>query len=245
MDNKLIFDLGLHIGEDTDFYLKKGFKVVAIEANPELCLEGKKKFSEYIDNGQLTIINKAISDTNEKLRFYIHPTQKDWSSCFKEFINTDDSELKEIEVDGVTITNLINKFGTPRYMKVDIEGADVLVAKQLSELDIKPKYVSFETSRRDYASIFSFLFLSGYTSFQLINQQKYAGLSLENINKEGKSINYKFEFGSSGLFGEDLAVEKWINYDELLSRYTKFIDLRTLDMENLSLGWLDIHAKLS
>ena len=30
----LIFDVGLHRGEDTEFYLKKGFRVVAFEANP-------------------------------------------------------------------------------------------------------------------------------------------------------------------------------------------------------------------
>jgi hypothetical protein len=28
----LIFDVGFHRGEDTDFYLKKGFRVVAVEA---------------------------------------------------------------------------------------------------------------------------------------------------------------------------------------------------------------------
>jgi hypothetical protein len=32
----LIFDMGLHKGEDTDFYLRKGFDVVAFEANPFL-----------------------------------------------------------------------------------------------------------------------------------------------------------------------------------------------------------------
>ena len=30
----LIFDVGFHKGEDTEFYLKKGFPVVAADANP-------------------------------------------------------------------------------------------------------------------------------------------------------------------------------------------------------------------
>ena len=34
--NNLIFDVGLHTGQDTAFYLKKGFRVIAIEANPLL-----------------------------------------------------------------------------------------------------------------------------------------------------------------------------------------------------------------
>ena len=35
-DRNLIFDIGMHIGQDTEFYLKKGFRVVAIEADPTL-----------------------------------------------------------------------------------------------------------------------------------------------------------------------------------------------------------------
>jgi len=32
----LIFDIGANNGDDTAFYLKKGFRVVAIEADPAL-----------------------------------------------------------------------------------------------------------------------------------------------------------------------------------------------------------------
>ena len=35
-DPNLIYDVGLHLGEDTEYYLKKGFRVIAFEANPEL-----------------------------------------------------------------------------------------------------------------------------------------------------------------------------------------------------------------
>ncbi len=33
----LIYDVGMHNGADTDYYLKKGAKVVSIEADPQLC----------------------------------------------------------------------------------------------------------------------------------------------------------------------------------------------------------------
>ena len=39
--SNLIYDVGLHRGEDTDFYLKMGFGVVAVEANPELIAQCK------------------------------------------------------------------------------------------------------------------------------------------------------------------------------------------------------------
>jgi 16S rRNA A1518/A1519 N6-dimethyltransferase RsmA/KsgA/DIM1 with predicted DNA glycosylase/AP lyase activity len=31
----LIYDVGMHHGEDTEFYLRKGFRVVAFEADPD------------------------------------------------------------------------------------------------------------------------------------------------------------------------------------------------------------------
>ena len=32
----LIFDIGMHKGEDAEFYLRKGFRVVAFEADADL-----------------------------------------------------------------------------------------------------------------------------------------------------------------------------------------------------------------
>ena len=42
----MIFDVGCHNGQDFVFYLKKGFKVVAIEANPTLCTELRQRFAD-------------------------------------------------------------------------------------------------------------------------------------------------------------------------------------------------------
>ena len=55
-----IIDVGSHNGDDVDFYLKKGFKVVAIEANIELCNFMRDRFSDYIKNGILKIHNVSF-----------------------------------------------------------------------------------------------------------------------------------------------------------------------------------------
>jgi predicted RNA methylase len=46
---KTIYDIGMHSGRDTGFYLKKGFKVVAIEADPKHVQNGKEKFKSEIE----------------------------------------------------------------------------------------------------------------------------------------------------------------------------------------------------
>jgi 16S rRNA A1518/A1519 N6-dimethyltransferase RsmA/KsgA/DIM1 with predicted DNA glycosylase/AP lyase activity len=57
----LIFDVGMHLGEDTEFYLKKGFRVVAIEADPLHCSRVAERFAREVAKRQLVILNVAIT----------------------------------------------------------------------------------------------------------------------------------------------------------------------------------------
>jgi 16S rRNA A1518/A1519 N6-dimethyltransferase RsmA/KsgA/DIM1 with predicted DNA glycosylase/AP lyase activity len=55
---RLIYDVGAHKGEDTDFYLKKGFSVVAIEADPTLFSLLSERFDQHIELGKLTLLSR-------------------------------------------------------------------------------------------------------------------------------------------------------------------------------------------
>jgi len=245
VNEEIIFDLGFHNGDDTDFYLKKGFKVIAVEANPDLVKEGIKRFQKYIDEKKLIIVNKAISDKRGHQDFYIHPNKSDWSSCDKKLAESDGSQSKMVSVETTSLNSLYQEFGAPRYIKVDVEGCDVMVAKQLYELENKPQYISFETSKRDYAGIFAWLFVSGYIKFQLVNQSNNPNRIKDNQNSfEGKNINYNFTMYSSGFFGKDLSESNWVSFDEALARYVKYRELKFLDNKELALGWIDVHASL-
>ena len=242
----LIFDLGFHNGDDTDFYIKKGFCVVALEANTELVNKSLDRFRDYINNNKLVLINKAVSDKKGILNFYIHPYKADWSSCDVNMAESDGTKSKVITVEAISLIDLCKEYGTPLYVKVDIEGCDLKVAEQLFRIDNKPQYISFETSKRDYTGIFSWLYVSGYKKFQLVNQ-------LNNINRkkeksqtsyEGKEIDYQFSKYSSGFFGKDLIENKWLSFDEALTRYVKYKELKIIDNQELALGWLDLHASL-
>ena len=244
--NDLIFDLGFHNGDDTDFYLQKGFTVVAVEADPDLVKKGTERFRKYIDEKKLILVNKAVSDNKEKKNFYIHPTKSDWSSCDKNLAESDGSQSRVVSVGSLTIVDLCKEYGAPLYAKVDIEGCDLLVAKQLFCLAKKPQYVSFETSKRDYAGIFSWLYVAGYKKYQLVNQLNNANRIIAPTQNtgEGKKIDYQFSKYSSGLFGKDLPENRWLSYDEALSRYLKYKELKIIDNQELALGWLDVHASL-
>jgi FkbM family methyltransferase len=244
IDNSLVYDLGFHNGDDTDFYLAKGFRVVAVEANPSLVQSGMERFKRNISDGQLVIVHKAVSDSVGVQNFYIHPIKSDWSSCLQELAESDGSKAEIITVETICLSDLCRQFGVPRYLKVDVEGCDLMVAQQISHLQEKPKFVSFEISKRDYAGLFAYLFVSGYVGYQLINQANNAARVAPSVAGEGKSIDYKFSQYSSGYFGEDLPQDKWLSYDEALLRYIKYKELKQIDNQELGLGWLDLHSRL-
>ncbi len=92
----LIFDIGMHTGRDTEFYLKKGFTVISVEANPQLVEKGREKFKSEIELGRLIIVNKAISDNIDTTDFFIFENKDDWETINPEWNISMDSNVKTV-----------------------------------------------------------------------------------------------------------------------------------------------------
>ena len=105
----IIFDIGMHRGEDTDFYLKKGFTVVGVEANPALAQECRKRFQLQIENGQLHIIDKAIAEVAGEISFFVCNEVSVWGTAEKSWMlrnQTVGRESTEIKVQATTLARL-------------------------------------------------------------------------------------------------------------------------------------------
>ncbi len=44
----LIYDIGIHNGDDTAYYLSRGYRVVAVDANPLMMDAARQKFAEAV-----------------------------------------------------------------------------------------------------------------------------------------------------------------------------------------------------
>ena len=66
----LIYDVGMDDGDDSEFYLLKGFRVVAVEADPDLCRAAGERFQPFLQSGLLTIVNRAIVPKAGPATFY-------------------------------------------------------------------------------------------------------------------------------------------------------------------------------
>lgn len=226
MNKDLIFDIGLHEGEDTEFYLKKGFRVVAVEANPDLSKLVEDKLCKYIESGQLTIVNAAITDKAGPIAFYINEQKTVWGTTSSEWADRNErlgTTSRKITVDGIEFRKLLEDFGTPYYLKIDIEGADLLCVEALGTVLSRPKYVSIESNKTSWKGLvneFELLAGLGYSKFKIVDQGLVKTQVAPLPAKEGGSIEHTFSPGSSGLFGEE-APGSWLTQKAAIRAYRK------------------------
>lgn len=264
MHDDLIFDVGMHVGEDTEFYLKKGFRVVAIEADPDHARRNAEKFAVEIASGQLTIVNKAIAAKPGVLPFYRSHHNSAWGTLFDDWYERNkllgDKTAERIEVEAVTMESIYEQYGVPYFLKVDIEGADLLCLEALRSQSSRPKHISIESDKVSMNNIrheMELLTELGYRRFKVVPQHDVPLQRCPNPPLEGRFVDHHFEVGASGLFGEE-APGPWLDraateraYRPIFLRYKLVGDRpisrfgkRVLARLGLRDGWYDTHASL-
>ena len=225
MRSDLIYDVGLHLGEDSEFYLKKGFDVVAVEADPQNAAESARRLKTYVEAGKLTIVNKAIARQEGPITFFASDhsewgtTEPDWAERNRRL----GSSISEISVLGIPFSYLLREYGIPYYLKIDIERADLLCLAALQDSRDRPKYLSIESSKtsfEDLVSEFCLLQRLGYKKYKIVDQSRVREQRLPNPAREGRFIDHVFEAGSSGAFGRELPGE-WLNLEQALHGYMR------------------------
>lgn len=239
IESNLVFDIGLHTGRDTEFYLQKGFRVVAVEANAVMADRARAQFSDQVAQGSLIIVEKAVYDEDGRLvSFYVNDQKDDWSSLERGVAEKGVTSSREVFVETITLSSLLSAYGVPYYLKCDIEGGDLSVATQLAREPVVPTFASCEITS---LGILAALWSAGYRRFQLVNQAFNHLTRPPRPAAEGTFVDRLFDGHSSGLFGQELAADRWVDADTVAGLYLDFIRLRDR-YPQLCMGWLDIHA---
>lgn len=265
-DDGLIFDVGLHRGEDTAYYLRKGYRVVAFEADPELVALCEQRFAQAIADGRLTIVFGAIADTAEAtVTFFRHAELSVWGTTDPAWVrrNAHRGAHVAVEVPVVDFATEIARHGVPHYAKIDIEGADRVCLDAL-DLGRAPRFVSIEsdkTSLRAVEDELDRLAALGYTGFHAARQHHVERRVISTSARDGSAFVHRFERHSSGPFGDDLAwsdkATVLAEYGRIFKRYRRFGDAsllgrsrtgrvlrRQLNRFGAFPGWYDTHARL-
>jgi FkbM family methyltransferase len=230
LTSDLVFDVGMYRGEDTRYYLRKGFRVVAFEANPELVDAARRGFAAEIADGRVQLVPGAITAEGKgSVPFYLHSRLALWGTTDVEQVARNEvlGPSASIAVPAVNFARCLRDFGVPHYLKVDIESADMLCLDALLNVDPqqRPRYVSLEAASDSWSAPvrqFDLLARLGYTRFAIVQQATIGGRVAPITTRQGRTIPYVFEPYSSGAFGEDLA-GPWVDRSEAVRRYRRIL----------------------
>src|SRR5438105_13665727 len=112
---KIAYDVGMNNGSDTGYLLKKGYRVIAIEANPGLCKLVQTAYANEWLSGQLMILNICISDKLGQVPFYINKTNDVLSGTARP---AGDIDVKEIMVEAKQLSAIVTQYGLPDLIKI-------------------------------------------------------------------------------------------------------------------------------
>lgn len=121
----LVFDIGANVGDLTAVFLELGASVVAVEPNPELAKLVGKRHGVTVESAA------AGAEIGEaQLRLGIH---HEHSTLSEDYQTTYSDRFREtVTVRVLTIDYLIDRYGEPAFVKIDVEGYEPQVLRGLS-----------------------------------------------------------------------------------------------------------------
>lgn len=162
----LIIDVGMCDGADTAYYLFKGYRVLAIDADPILCEKASERFSSEIAERKLSILNLGVAENEQTLTFY-RSLKDPGLSSFDAELGTVGGRYEEMQIPCRPLSAILADHGIPHYLKIDIEGFDAIAISTLTP-ETAPPYISVELNYCE--TILPALRELGYRQFKLINQ---------------------------------------------------------------------------
>lgn len=233
---QLVIDVGMFEGSDTEQYLTQGYDVVAIEANPANVETAIQRFKTDIRAGRLRIIHCAVADRSGLIDLQVPDDSPGWATLSKGHIERSQAArtkaYRSISVPARTFESILEKVGVPYYLKIDIEGSDMLCVEALRRFDGRPAFLSVE-SRVGFKGLSAVLAelrtleSLGYRRFAYVDQRWNPPLT-------------------SGPFGDSIKA-RWLS-----ARAARRLAVRLHYANRLRehlhrplLSWYDLHARMN
>jgi len=177
----MFFDIGSNIGNWALANINYCNKIVSIEASPIT-------FSRLVNNcknDKIVLLNYAVCNNNGNDITFYHADCDTLSTLNKDWLTSEtsrfcDYKYREITCKTISIDKLIDQYGIPDLIKIDVEGGEYQCVSSLTQ---KVKLLCFEWASETNNITFNcidYLFNLGYTQYYIQNHDDYLFRPQEN-----------------------------------------------------------------
>lgn len=141
---ELCFDVGAHLGNNTEAFLRIGARVISIEPQ-QLCI--RKLEERFRGSEKVVIVPMGVAEREGVMFLSICETASTISTFSEKWKTGRFKDYKwesRAQVEMTTLDALINQFGRPAFCKIDVEGFEYEVIKGLSS---RIPAISFEFAK--------------------------------------------------------------------------------------------------
>lgn len=153
-----IYDIGANHGYKTDIFLRLGAHVVAVDPDPVNGAILSEKFHRFrLKNKPVEIVEKAVSREAGRVTLWIDEPGSAKNTLSTKWVGALREDSKRFghtlafsaarEVDATTISDLVQTFGAPTFIKIDVEGHELDVIRGMSS---PAPYLSFEVNLPEF-----------------------------------------------------------------------------------------------
>ena len=193
----LVFDIGANVGMFSEVFASLGSRVVALEPNAD-CV---RHIQISYPNTGIEVLQSAAGSQNGLAVLNVSDARDDISSLSKDWMRAVEQQhsdyrglwSKQVTVPVVTLDTLIERYGAPDFIKIDVEGFEEFV---LDGLSIQPPLLSFE---------FNAAYLDA--AMRCLNKNLFVGSSVFN-----------FMLGDPVRF----ELDRWVPVEELKAAISTF-----------------------
>jgi FkbM family methyltransferase len=192
----LVFDIGANVGTMTTIFTSLGAKVVAVEPNPDCA----RHIQLSTSRNTVEVLQAAVGERNGLVELEVSDRKDKMSSLsteWREAVSKGnrgyiDMGNRKLTVPMVTLDSLVERYGFPFYIKIDVEGYEEQVLMALSRC---PPILSFE---------FNGMFLE------------------PALRALGNSIFDQASFNYTLIDPVQFELQDWVDRDELKAKLRRF-----------------------
>ena len=140
----LVFDVGANLGSYAEIFASLGARVIALEPNPDCVSHIRRSYPGESIDVVGTAVGSAAGVASIRLadRSDMSSMSEDWIRSIQEAQRIDDAVwANQITVPVITLDSLVQRYGMPKFIKIDVEGFEESVLGGLSN---QPPLLSFE-----------------------------------------------------------------------------------------------------